>query len=116
MHPAVRDDRIWFQNNPAEVVRFRGGFWRVSSCRQSRRGTDLASLVYRTEAPPAELRLWTSCVCRSRTSGQKRTNGTFTRIPALRSKGQQNLAERVKRAIASGLLASLEAETETVAA
>ena len=23
MHPAVRDDRIWFQNNPGEVVRFR---------------------------------------------------------------------------------------------
>ena len=23
MHPAVRDDRIWFQNNPTKVVRFR---------------------------------------------------------------------------------------------
>ena len=23
MHPAVRDDRIWFQKNPAAIVRFR---------------------------------------------------------------------------------------------
>ena len=23
MHPAVRDDRIWFQSNPSSVVRFR---------------------------------------------------------------------------------------------
>ena len=25
MHPAVRDDRIWFKNNPTAVVRFRRG-------------------------------------------------------------------------------------------
>ena len=26
MHPAVRNDRIWFQNNPEAVIRFRRAF------------------------------------------------------------------------------------------
>ena len=121
MHPAVRDDRIWFQNNPSAVVRFRravaGEFQAVAN-----HGGDIPVFrpsFCRTEAPAR----WVAVVDLMRLieAGQVDRNEPTARlrlkIPALRSKSRQNLAEReLKRAIASELLASLEAETETVAA
>ena len=121
MHPAVRDDRIWFQNNPAEVVRFRravsgefqaianhGGevpIFRPAFCRPEAPTSwvavvDLMRLVdtgdFEPNEPSARLRL---------------------RIPALRSIDRRRRAEReLKQAITAELLASLEADTGTIAA
>ena len=121
MHPAVRDDRLWFQSNPSAVVRFRravsgefqavtdhGGdapIFRPSFCR-SKAPTrwvavvDLMRLVdtgdLEPDEPTARLRL---------------------RIPAMRSVDRRRRAEReLTQAIAAELLASLEADTSTVAA
>ena len=121
MHPAVRDDRIWFQSNPSAVVRFRravagefqsvidnGGdapIFRPSFCR-SKTPThwvavvDLMRLVETDDLEPneptARLRL---------------------RIPALRSINRKRRAEReLKQAIAAELLASLGTDTGTIAA
>ena len=121
MHPAVRDDRIWFQNNPAEVVRFRkavsgefqavanhGGevpVFRPAFCRPEAPTrwvavVDLMRLVdtgdLEPDEPSARLRL---------------------RIPALRSIDRKRRAEReLKQAIAAELLASLETDAEPIAA
>ena len=121
MHPAVRNDRIWFQNNPAEVVRFRravsgefqavvnhGGevpVFRPAFCRPEAPThwvavVDLMRLIEAGEVTPdepsARLRL---------------------RIPALRSINRKRRAEReLKQAIAAELIASLEEDTGTIAA
>ena len=121
MHPAVRDDRIWFQNNPLEVVRFRRAvpgefqavtdhgrnapFFRPSFCRS---GTptrwvavvDLIRLVdtghLEPDEPTARLRL---------------------KVPALRSNDRKDRAEReLKQAIAAEILANLETDAGTIAA
>ena len=121
MHPAVRDDRIWFQSNPSAVVRFRraipgefqavidhGGdapIFRPSFCR-SKTPThwvavvDLMRLVetgdLELNEPTARLRL---------------------KVPALRSNDRKRRAEQeLKQAIAAELLANLEGDAETVAA
>ena len=121
MHPAVRDDRIWFQRNPSAVVRFRravagefqavidhGGdapIFRPSFCRAEAPThwvavVDLMRLVdtgdLEPDEPTARLRL---------------------RIPAMRSINRRRRAEReLTQAIAAELLASLETDTSTVAA
>ena len=121
MHPAVRDDRSWFQTNPAAVVRFRravaGEFqaiadhgvgapvFRPSFCRSETPTrwvavVDLMRLVDTGEVEPdeptARLRL---------------------RIPAMRSITRRRRAEReLKKAVAAELLASLETDTGTIAA
>ena len=121
MHPAVRDDRIWFQNNPSAVVRFRravtgefqaianhGGeapIFRPSFCRTGAATrwvavVDLMRLVdtgdVEPDEPTARLRL---------------------RIPALRSVARKRRAEQeLKKAIAAELLASLEADCGAFAA
>ena len=121
MHPAVRDDRIWFQNNPAEVVRFRraiaGEFqavidqgaeapvFRPTFCRPEAATrwvavVDLMRLIdtadLEPDVPTARLRL---------------------KVPALRSKDRKRRAEReLKQAIAAELLAHLDAHPETIAA
>ena len=121
MHPAVRDDRIWFQNNPAEVVRFRkavsgefqavanhGGkvpVFRPAFCRPQAPTrwvavVDLVRLVdtgdLEPDEPTARLRL---------------------RVPALRSIDRRRRAEReLTQAIAAELLASLESNTGRMAA
>ena len=121
MHSAVRDDRIWFQNNPSAVVRFRrtitGEFQAVAN-----HGGDIPVFrpsFCRTEAPTR----WVAVVDLMRLieAGQVDKNEPTARlrlkIPSLRSKNRQSLAEReLKQAIASELLASLEADTSTVAA
>ena len=121
MHPAVRDDRIWFHNNPSAVVRFRKGvegefqaiadhgeeapIFRPSFCRSMApinwvAVVDLMRLVdaggVEPDEPTARLRL---------------------RIPALRSIDRRRRAEQeLKRAIAAELLANLEADSGTVVA
>ena len=121
MHPAVRDDRIWFQSNPSAVVRFRGAvagefqavldhggdapIFRPSFCRSEAPTrwvavVDLMRLVdtrnLEPDEPTARLRL---------------------KVPALRSNDRKRRAEQeLKQAIAAELLAGLETETSTVAA
>ena len=121
MHPAVRDDRIWFQSNPSAVVRFRkaiaGEFQVVAN-----HGGDIPVFrpsFCRTDAPTH----WVAVVDLMRLikTGQVDKNEPTARlrlkIPALRSKNRQYLAEKeLKQAIASELLTNLEAEAETVAA
>ena len=121
MHPAVRDDRIWFQNNPSAVVRFRraitGEFQAVAN-----HGGDIPVFrpsFCRTEAPTR----WVAVVDLMRLieAGQVDKNEPTARlrlkIPALRSRNRQNLAEQeLKQAIAAELLANLEAEEEMVVA
>ena len=121
MHPAVRDDRIWFQNNPAEVVRFRraitGEFQALID--QGAEAPVFRPTFCRPEAPTR----WVAVVDLMRLieTGQVDTDEPTARlrlkIPALRSRDRQNLAEQeLKQAIASELLANLEAEAEMVAA
>ena len=121
MHPAVRDDRIWFQDNPSEVVRFRraiagefqavanhGGeipVFRPAFCRPETPTrwvavVDLMRLIETEEAEPDEpairLRLM---------------------IPALHSIDRKRRAEReLKQAIAAELLTNLETDSSSIAA
>ena len=121
MHPAVHDDRIWFQSNPSAVVRFRravaGEFqavfdhgwdapiFRPSFCRSEAPTrwvavVDLMRLVdtgdLEPDEPTARLRL---------------------KVPALRSNDRQRRAEQeLKQAIAAELLENLDADAGTIAA
>ena len=121
MHHAVREDRLWFQNNPDALVRFRTAspgeftplfergeqppFFRPSICRPTAplrwvAVVDLMRLVdtgdLEPDEPTARLRL---------------------RIPAMRSVDRRRRAEReLTQAIAAELLANLEAHTGQVAA
>ena len=121
MHPAVCDDRIWFQSNPSSVVRCRravpgefqavidhGGdapIFRPSFCRSEAPThwvavVDLMRLVetgdLASDEPTARLRL---------------------KVPALRSNDRKRHAEQeLKQAIAAELLANLDADAGTIAA
>ena len=121
MHPAIRDDRIWFQNNRGAIVRFRKSFaeefqavanhggdvpvFRPSFCRPDSPTpwvavVDLVRLIETREMEPdeptARLRLM---------------------VPALRSNYRKRLAEQeLKQAIAAELLANLEVDAGTLAA
>ena len=121
MHPAVRDDRIWFQNNPSAVVRFRraiaGEFQAVAN-----HGGDIPVFrpsFCRTKAPTR----WVAVVDLMRLIDtgaadlDEPTARLRLRIPALRSIDRKRRAEQeLTQAIAAELLASLETETGTVAA
>ena len=121
MHPAVRDDRIWFQNNPSAVVRFRraiaGEFEAVAN-----HGGDIPVLrpsFCRAEAPTR----WVAVVDLMRLvdTGDLEPDEPSARlrlkIPALRGIDRRRRAEReLTQAIATELLASLEADTGTIAA
>ena len=121
MHPAVRDDRIWFQNNPAEVVRFRravsGEFQAVAN-----HGGEVP--VFRPEfCRPETPTHWVAVVDLMRLvdtgdlEPDEPTARLRLRIPAMRSVDRRRRAEReLTQAIAAELLASLEADTSTVAA
>ena len=121
MHPAVSDDRIWFQSNNSAVVRFRravaGEFqavidhgrdapiFRPSFCRSDAPTdwvavVDLMRLVDNADSEPdeptARLRL---------------------KVPALRSNDRKRRAEQEpKQAIAAELLENLDADAGTIAA
>ena len=121
MHHAVREDRLWFQNNPVALVRFRTAspgeftplyamgeqppFFRPSVCRPSAplrwvAVIDLMRLVGSSwadpEEPTARLRL---------------------RIPAIRSfKGQEKAKAELLDAVAAELLEHMESEQTAIAA
>ena len=121
MHPAVRDDRIWFQNNPAEVVRFRraisGEFQAVAN-----HGGEVP--VFRPEfCRPEAPTHWVAVVDLMRLvdtgdlEPDEPTARLRLRIPAMRSVDRRRRAEReLTQAIAAELLANLEAHTGKVAA
>ena len=121
MHHVVREDRLWFQNNPGALVRFRTAspgeftplfergeqppFFRPSICRPTAplrwvavvdlmRLVDTRNLV--PDEPTARLRL---------------------KVPALRSNDLKRRAEQeLKQAIAAELLENLDADAGTIAA
>ena len=121
MHHAVRDDRLWFQTNPVDIVRFRTTspgeftplvsmgkkppFFRPSMCR-----------------PGAPLR-WVAVVDLMRLAGssladpEEPTARLRLRIPAIRSfKGQEKAKAELLDAIAAELFAQLESEETVIAA
>ena len=121
MHHAVRDDRLWFQNNPVAIVRFRNTspgeftplasmgkkppFFRPSMCR-----------------PGAPLR-WVAVVDLMRLAGSSMTDPEEPtarlrlRIPAIRSfKSQDKAKAELLDAIAAELLDQLESEQILIAA
>ena len=121
MHPAVRDDRIWFQSNPSAVVRFRravaGEFQAIAD-----HGGEVPVFrpaFCRPEAPAC----WIAVVDLMRlieageVAADEPTARLRLRIPALRSTNRKRLAEQeLKQAIAAELLASQETDTGTNAA
>ena len=121
MHPAVRNDRIWFQNNPVEVVRFRkavsGEFQAATN-----HGRDVPVFRPAFCRPEAPTR-WVAVVDLMRlieageVAADEPTARLRLRIPALRSTNRKRLAEQeLKQAIAAELLASQETDTGTNAA
>ena len=121
MHHAIREDRIWFQQNPLAIVRFRptgpGEFsplqaigeppplFRPSICR-----------------PGAPLR-WVAVVDLMRLAGASRQESAETtarlrlRIPAIRRSKQQKEAEReLLDAVCAELLASISSDAQDLAA
>jgi hypothetical protein len=121
MHPAVRDDRIWFQNNPTAVVRFRRAVSGEFQAVATHGGTVpvFRPAFCRPEAPTR----WVAVVDLMRLidAGEVAPNEPTARlrlkIPALRSIDRKRRAEReLKQAIAAELLANLEGEFGTIAA
>ena len=121
MHPAVRDDRIWFQRNPSAVVRFRravaGEFQALID--QGAEAPVFHPTFCRPEAPTR----WVAVVDLMRLvdTGDLEPDEPSARlrlkVPALRSIDRRRRAEReLTQAIAAELLASLEADTGTMAA
>ena len=121
MHHAVRDDRLWFQTNPAAIVRLRNAspgeftplvsmgekppFFRPSVCR-----------------PGAPLR-WVAVVDLIRLAGssgadpEEPTARLRLRIPAIRSfKGQEKAKAELLDAVAAELLEHMESEQTAIAA
>ena len=121
MHPAVRNDRIWFQNNPAEVVRFRravsGEFQAVVN-----HGGEVP--VFRPEfCRPEAPTHWVAVVDLMRLvdtgnlEADEPTARLRLKVPALRSNDRKRRAEReLKQAIAAELLENLDADAGTIAA
>ena len=121
MHPAVRDDRIWFQNNTAAAVRFRravaGEFQAVTN--HGEEAPVFRPSFCRSEAPTH----WVAVVDLMRlVDNGARGTGEPTarlrlRVPALRTPDRRRRAEQeLKKAVATELLASLETDTGTIAA
>ena len=121
MHPAVRDDRIWFKNNPTAVVRFRRG---VAGEFQSVANYGEEVPVFRpTFCRPEAPTNWVAVVDLMRLIETKEvdedepTARLRLRIPALRSLYRKHHAEReLKQAIAAELLANLETDADPIAA
>ena len=121
MHPAVRDDRNWFLNNPAEVVRFRkavsGEFQAVNN-----HGGEVP--VFRPAfCRPESPTRWVAVVDLIRliepggVDADEPTARLRVRIPALHSIQRQRCAEReLTQAIAEELLANLETDNSAIAA
>ena len=121
MHHAVRDDRLWFQTNPASIVRFR-----------TASPEEFTPLVSMGEKPPffrpsfcrpgAPLR-WVAVVDLMRLAGSSLTDPEEPtarlrlRIPAIRSlQSQEKAKAELLNAIAKELLEHLESEQTAMAA
>ena len=121
MHPAVRDDRIWFQTNPAAVVRFRRA---VAGEFQAVANHGMGAPVFRPSFCRSETPTrWVAVVDLMRLvdTGQVETGEPTARlrlrVPALRTPDRRRRAEQeLKKAIAAELLANLEADSGTIAA
>ena len=121
MHPAVRDDRIWFQNNPTAVVRFRraiaGEFQAVTN-----HGGVIPVFRPAFCRPQAPTR-WVAVVDLMRLieTGQadkyEPTERLRLKIPALLSIDRQRRAEQeLKQAVAAELLANLGEDYSAISA
>ena len=121
MYPAVRDDRIWFQKNPAAVVRFRrtitGEFQALID--QGAEAPVFRPSFCKSKAPTR----WVAVVDLMRlieprdVGSQEPTARLRLKIPALRSIARKHRAEKeLKQAIAAELLENLEADSGAMAA
>ena len=121
MHHAVREDRLWFQNNPKAIVRFRsaapGEFVHLEAIGEE--PPVFRPSVCRATAP---LR-WVAVVDLIRLAGSTdpvQTEPTIRlrlRVPALHSTQRlQKAEEELLDAIAAELFESLECEQAAVAA
>ena len=121
MVSAVKTDRIWFQNNPSAIVRFR------TAARD-----EFAPLIATGSTPPAfhpsickpdaPLR-WVAVVDLMRLAGETNlqqedpTLRLRLQIPAVRSlKRQKQVEDELLNAIAEELLDAIDAEEPTIAA
>ena len=121
MHPAVRDDRIWFERNPSAVVRFRkavAGEFQAVTAHGGEAPIFLPSFC-RAEAPTR----WVAVVDLMRLvdtgdlEADEPTARLRLQVPSLRSNDRKRRAEQeLKQAIAAELLANLEADAGIVAA
>ena len=121
MHHAVREDRLWFQNNPVALVRFRtaspGEFTRLYAI-----GEQPPCFRPSVCRPSAPLR-WVAVVDLMRLAGSpwadanEPTARLRLRIPAIRSfKGQEKAKAELLDAVAAELLDKLESEQSAIAA
>ena len=121
MHHAVREDRLWFQNNPVALVRFRmaspGEFTPLFAM-----GEQPPSFRPSVCKPTAPLR-WVAVVDLMRLAGSALANdGEATvrlrlRIPAIRSFRRQEKAKaELLNAVAAELLDNIESEQSATAA
>ena len=121
MHHAVREDRLWFQNNPVALVRFRtaspGEFTPLYAM-----GEQPPSFRPRICKPTSPLR-WVAVVDLMRLAGSPPTDPEETtvrlrlRIPAIRSfKRQEQAKAELLEAIAAELLDNVEPEGSSIAA
>ena len=121
MHHAVREDRLWFQNNPDAIVRFRnaapGEFMPLQAVGEQ--PPLFRPSVCRASAP---LR-WVAVVDLMRLAGapwadpNEPTARLRLRIPAIRSfKGQEKAKAELLDAVAAELLDNIASEQSTVAA
>ena len=121
MHHAVREDRLWFQNNPVELVRFRsaspGEFTPLYAM-----GEQPPSFRPSICKPTAPLR-WVAVVDLMRLAGssladpEEATIRLRLRIPAIRSFRRQEQAKaELLDAVAAELLDNVAAEQTAIAA
>ena len=121
MHPAVQDDRVWFQINPSAVVRFRrtvtGEFQAITD--HGGEAPIFRPSFCRSEAPTS----WVAVVDLMRLvdtgdlGPYEHTARLRIKVPALRSNDRKRRAEKeLKQALAAEILANLEADAGTAAA
>ena len=121
MHHAVREDRLWFQNNPVALVRFRmaspGEFTPLYAM-----GEQPPSFRPSVCKPTAPLR-WVAVVDLMRLAGpalantEEATVRLRLRIPAIRSFRRQEKAKaELLNAVAAELLDNISSEQSAIAA
>lgn len=121
MHHAVREDRLWFQDNPESIVRFRraepGEFMPLQA--MGERPPEFRPSMCHAGAPMR----WVAVVDLMRLAGSTEIGHTEPnirlrlRVPAIRSSARRRQAEEeLLNAIAAELMSSLECEKIEIAA